>query len=1058
MKKLITLIAGLLLVALPVGLAGCDDSDKEIYNDGRLVTDVVIPTSMTVYRGMEVSVSGYGFAQGDAIALRAGEDLPAATTVASEKLLTFVIPDGAADQTVYKVVLNRAQDYQVLGSSKMTVQLAIDVDLGKTISGNWGGDAVIRGRGFMATDKLLLEQGGGKFEAPVKGADDSSLTFTIPQNAADGDCEFTLQRGAEEQALGSAKLNLSLGGVTVPDKEGATIKGIVHLAGQGIADVLVSDGDLITKTAGWFVVTPNKGEAGQNIQVTVTPTLNQGEARDGEFTIRANSGNNLHPCLTQKSIPLSQDAYLAAGIVITGLDERLLAFEAEDTDPVIFTVEASYDWTLTVENETWLTVAPKSGKAGSAAEVTITPKANTTDERRESKITITAGDAEFGENTAEEIIELVQAPYMPKDTHAEGYVFFSDDFQWIPDNWVSPYTKYGWPSVSIDGTNGNEFALSTDGMKEAVAAKGYTYTPSVYARYEGHVKLGKTANMGAITIPALTGIDAGKAATLLVQFDAAAYSSAGGAVDNGDDHMDVTIKGPGTIGDLVETTALVEVKNVWEWTRYSLIVYGATNETRITFGSEREVKCRLYLDNITVTRAKDENPEAPAPEALVTPLDKEIVNTSDASLFDANKMVVAEGGTLICSVRVNKAWTAETDCDWLTITTVRCGDADPSTVTGANNGASLSNGVATVKATGLPYVTTKVEVGRNSGGESRTGHIIIKSEGAEIEKVAVTQASGAQITIEGLTDNTLELSDNPTESGAEVKFTVNAPYPWTIAPSGAAAWYEVSPGQGAANTDVEVTVKALEQNLSFRRFGEFTITAAEGDATLTEKIALSQQPVSPGTVKWDLASPVQWSFSEEDMGNYAQDFKGGPDSPYNTVLAQSGPGYLSYTHTAPSDPDKKCERIVGSTGHPYITGGWPGDYWTFAVPVTNLDAGTKVRFTAITRTSATGHKFWRMEYNDGGTWKPAAALQTTTETGEEVSYTHAMKADGTTYITVDVTVTYANAISGGNIEFRFVCAANWQANGKGALTKPNGGTIRWGGAGTADSPRIQIVP
>ena len=577
----------------------------------------------------------------------------------------------------------------------------------------------------------------------------------------------------------------------------------------------------ITKTAGWFVVTPNKGEAGQNIQVTVTPTLNQGEARDGEFTIRANSGNNLHPCLTQKSIPLSQDAYLAAGIVITGLDERLLAFEAEDTDPVVFTVEASYDWTLTVENETWLTVAPKSGKAGSAAEVTITPKANTTDERHESKITITAGDAEFGENTAEEIIELVQAPYMPKDTHTEGYVFFSDDFQWIPDNWVSPYTKYGWPSVSIDGTNGNEFALSTDGMKEAVAAKGYIYTPSVYARYEGHVKLGKTANMGAITIPALTGIDAGKAATLLVQFDAAAYSSAGGAVDNGDDHMDVTIKGPGTIGDLVETTALVEVKNVWEWTRYSLIVYGATNETRITFGSEREVKCRLYLDNITVTRAKDENPEAPAPEALVTPLDKEIVNTSDPSLFDANSMVVAEGGTLTCSVRVNKAWTAETDCDWLTITTVRCGDADPSTVTGANNGASLSNGVATVKATGLPYVTTKVEVGRNSGGESRTGHIIIKSEGAEIEKVAVTQASGAQITIEGLTDNTLELSDNPAESGAEVKFTVNAPYPWTIAPSGAAAWYEVSPGQGAANTDVEVTVKALEQNLSFRRFGEF---------------------------------------------------------------------------------------------------------------------------------------------------------------------------------------------------------------------------------------------
>lgn len=709
----------------------------------------------------------------------------------------------------------------------------------------------------------------------------------------------------------------------------------------------------ITKTAGWFVVTPNKGEAGQNIQVTVTPTLNQGEARDGEFTIRANSGNNLHPCLTQKSIPLSQDAYLAAGIVITGLDERLLAFEAEDTDPVVFTVEASYDWTLTVENETWLTVAPKSGKAGSAAEVTITPKANTTDERRESKITITAGDAEFGENTAEEIIELVQAPYMPKDTHTEGYVFFSDDFQWIPDNWVSPYTKYGWPSVSIDGTNGNEFALSTDGMKEAVAAKGYTYTPSVYARYEGHVKLGKTANMGAITIPALTDIDAGKAATLLVQFDAAAYSSAGGAVDNGDDHMDVTIKGPGTIGDLVETTALVEVKNVWEWTRYSLIVYGATNETRITFGSEREVKCRLYLDNITVTRAKDENPEAPAPEALVTPLDKEIVNTSDPSLFDANSMVVAEGGTLTCSVRVNKAWTAETDCDWLTITTVRCGDADPSTVTGANNGASLSNGVATVKATGLPYVTTKVEVGRNSGGESRTGHIIIKSEGAEIEKVAVTQAAeGTSVTgivITGLTEN--QIPEFAADATAETTFTVRADTDWTIEVPVAETWYSVTPLSGAANTDVTVTVTPTP-NTGGARDGSFTIQSG----TNTETILLSQAPSASALhFEWSFPATAEENnlvsrterWYKSDDGKARIDAVRAVDNPSNPDMSYS----LGY--------DNEIGRIL-------MYGFALDDYWLFTLPVKNFKANTTLNLRALISSSASGPKFYILEYSADG--------------------------------------------------------------------------------------------
>lgn len=793
----------------------------------------------------------------------------------------------------------------------------------------------------------------------------------------------------------------------------------------------------ITKTAGWFVVTPNKGEAGQNIQVTVTPTLNQGEARDGEFTIRANSGNNLHPCLTEKSIPLSQDAYLAAGIVITGLDERLLAFEAEDTDPVVFTVEASYDWTLTVENETWLTVAPKSGKAGSAAQVTITPKANTTDERRESKITITAGDAEFGENTAEEIIELVQAPYMPKDTHTEGYVFFSDDFQWIPDNWVSPYTKYGWPSVSIDGTNGNEFALSTDGMKEAVAAKGYTYTPSVYARYEGHVKLGKATNMGAITIPALTGIDAGKAATLLVQFDAAAYSSAGGAVDNGDDHMDVTIEGPGTIGDLVETSALVEVKNVWEWTRYSLIVYGATNETRITFGSEREVKCRLYLDNITVTRAKDENPEAPAPEALVTPLDKEIVNTSDPSLFDANSMVVAEGGTLTCSVRVNKAWTAETDCDWLTITTVRCGDADPSTVTGANNGASLSNGVATVKATGLPYVTTKVEVGRNSGGESRTGHIIIKSEGAEIEKVAVTQAAeGTSVTgivITGLTEN--QIPEFAADATAETTFTVRADTDWTIEVPAAETWYSVTPLSGAANTDVTVTVTPTP-NTGGARDGSFTIQSG----TNTETILLSQAPSASALhFEWSFPATAEENnmvsrterWYKSDDGKARIDAVRAVDNPSNPDMSYS----LGY--------DNEIGRIL-------MYGFALDDYWLFTLPVKNFKANTTLNLRALISSSASDPKFYILEYSADGqaSWTSVNTTSIEDKSAKDTAlrtivYTHMMPdtpANGDVIVDDDITI--PTAVADGNIYLRLRVCDAMAGNKAKNIVPANGGTTR----------------
>ena len=626
---------------------------------------------------------------------------------------------------------------------------------------------------------------------------------------------------------------------------------------------------------------------------------------------------------------------------------------------------------------------------------------------------------------------------MPKDTHAEGYVFFSDDFQWIPDNWVSPYTKYGWPSVSIDGTNGNEFALSTDGMKEAVAAKGYTYTPSVYARYEGHVKLGKTANMGAITIPALTGIDAGKAATLLVQFDAAAYSSAGGTVDNGDDHMDVTIKGPGTIGDLVETTALVEVKNVWEWTRYSLIVYGATNETRITFGSEREVKCRLYLDNITVTRAKDENPEAPAPEALVTPLDKEIVNTSDPSLFDANSMVVAEGGTLTCSVRVNKAWTAETDCDWLTITTVRCGDADPSTVTGANNGASLSNGVATVKATGLPYITTKVEVGRNSGGESRTGHIIIKSEGAEIEKVAVTQAAeGTSVTgivITGLTEN--QIPEFAADATAETTFTVRADTDWTIEVPVAETWYSVTPLSGAANTDVTVTVTPTP-NTGGARDGSFTIQSG----TNTETILLSQAPSASALhFEWSFPATAEENnlvsrterWYKSDDGKARIDAVRAVDNPSNPDMSYS----LGY--------DNEIGRIL-------MYGFALDDYWLFTLPVKNFKANTTLNLRALISSSASGPKFYILEYSADGqaSWTSVNTTSIEDKSAKDTAlrtivYTHMMPdtpANGDVIVDDDITI--PTAVADGNIYLRLRVCDAMAGNKAKNIVPANGGTTR----------------
>lgn len=785
----------------------------------------------------------------------------------------------------------------------------------------------------------------------------------------------------------------------------------------------------ITKTAGWFIATPKKGEAGEQITITVTGDRNEGDARTGELTVRANSGNYLHPVYTEKTFSLSQDAYLAAGITVTGIDEDQIAFPADDPEPVVLQVNASYDWTLTVDNETWVTVAPKSGKAGAETTVTVTPKANTENKRNESTLTITAQDPEFSGNSAERVIALSQVAYLPVDSHAEGYSFFSDDFSWIPANWVSPYSKYGWPTVSVDGTNGNEFALSVAGMAEAVKDKGYTCTASTYARYEGYVKLGKTANMGAITIPALSGIDANKSATLLVQFNAAAYASAGGTVDNGDDKIDVSITGPGTIGDLSTTATTVEVKNVWSWTRYSLIVYGATAETRITFGSERTVKCRLYIDDISVVRAKDEGAEAPAPEAVVTPLEKEFVNTSAPELFTPDMEVVKEGGTLEGSIRINRAWTAETDCNWLTITDVKCG--------GAANGAKLADGIATVTATWLPYNGTKIEVKKNDTDQLRTGNVIVKVDGVSVLEIPITQQAGdaaqPEIVITGLTDNTVP--EFAADAATGTAFTVRGAAAWTIeVPAG--AWYSVSPLSGAADTDVTVTVTPTA-NTGGARSGSFTV-----------KTAAEEQPIAVSQSAGANAVAYAWTFPADAEANglanrterwYKSDDGAARIDAVRAVNPSSNSADMSFTLGA----DNEIGRLL-------MYGFALDDYWLFTVPVTDFKANTTLNVKALISSSASGPKFYILEYSadEKASWTPVntRTIQdkaTTDSENRDITYTYMMPdSPANADVAVDDNITVPTAVASGNIYIRLRVCDAMAGNKAKNIVAANGGTTR----------------
>jgi hypothetical protein len=364
--------------------------------------------------------------------------------------------------------------------------------------------------------------------------------------------------------------------------------------------------------------------------------------------------------------------------------------------------------------------------------------------------------------------------------------------------------------------------------------------------------------------------------------------------------------------------------------------------------------------------------------------------------------------------------------------------------------------------TGNGLFTLEVEAYPQDAAElERTGTIDFKGVGEYSNmsgQITILQSIRPEIVTEGLTDKTI--SFKATDKAA-FSFSVLANYDWTIdvdLPEDD-KWYSVAPLMGLADEVVTILVTPTE-NTDKARSHSFTITTAEKNgekATLTVTVKQAGDSGSSGGMT-GLAEPVKWLFSAANMGNYTDAFVNA-----NALQAHEGKGYISYTHTYADqtgidDPD--CKRLIGSTGQPYITGAWPGDYWLFEVPVTKFQAGTKVRFQGLTRTSATGQFYWLMEFCDGTSesdWKPVIATQTETVNGQEVTYTHAIP---TSNMSMDFTVTYTKAIANGSVKFRMTCMANWQAGGGGALANPNGGTIRWAsseGTNYADSPSIEVV-
>lgn len=434
---------------------------------------------------------------------------------------------------------------------------------------------------------------------------------------------------------------------------------------------------------------------------------------------------------------------LAASVLeVTGM-ESVRNVPAEES-LIVLTVEASQDWTLTRQECDWASYSRVNGDAGTPAEVSVRISASTSETARRAGFSIQSGDAVRR-------FTIIQAawekPAEPKpdnsDTHRDGYEFFADDFSWIAATWDEAYPKYGWVSVKSDGVRNNEYPVQNVEAAKAKADEiGYTYDACCYAKAEGFVKLGKSAALGYIRTPALTGIDAEKKAVVDVAFNAGLYFSSAKVADDYQ-YIQVSIEGEGVISSVgtdnarvasdrksVEIPLAADEEHLWVWTRKHVIVEDADNQTKIRFGSQDAVKGRCFLDDISIVRATDSGAVAEADRIVVPTLDHEMSLASE-------EILPATGGSVDVSVRVNRAWNIASDSDWLTISQVACGPEKNVSV--ADNNLSAS-----VPGTALPYKAVLV-AGENTSSSERTASLSVTlADGTQVGVLTVRQAGKVQ--------------------------------------------------------------------------------------------------------------------------------------------------------------------------------------------------------------------------------------------------------------------------------------------------------------------------
>lgn len=619
-------------------------------------------------------------------------------------------------------------------------------------------------------------------------------------------------------------------------------------------------------------------------------------------------------------------------------------------------------------------------------------------------------------------VKLAATSVEDKGENESLMAFFYDDFSWMKA-YIPAEVKVG-DSIKENNSAAEAPNVRTSSplsnLLDAFLAKGYEdLNPSSKTLYAQayYWKMGKTSkatenNNNGLRLPPME-FKGSELINVYIEFDWAAHMTGSGNIDKVQVVAELEGKGSFDNGTNVsDPFVTTQEKGHIEWQHAKVLAKGVNNQTRIVlrpaeYSSVTPDQQRWHVDNIKVS---DSHIPYAEPEY--------------ANVTVSDEVVTFEGtptGPASITINSDKDWTITKgqNSDWFSIDVTQ--------------GAAGSD--TKVAVTCEPSTSANLRRGTfviTSADTRKSIYVVQSAAGGELEPL-ISIVGGNSITVPA------------TESTVSVRIQANVPFKYDCD----ADW--ILP---AATTSALVTVTA----------GAFTVTANSGAARTAHIRFFNEQYgiESVCTVKQlsdHAALPVKWTLRSSCNFTSTWPFANTPgvsttegENGYMSATTGVGTIWFNNANGVAADENKKCMLDV-SDESPRVTGVWIGDYCQFKVPG-KVDKGRKVRISFETRVSATHPKYWRLQYLDGETWKDACNTKTVNVDGEgEVVYTHTMASDGKTNIQVDATVTYGANTD--NVVFRFICQTAMQANGKGCLKAPNGGSWRLSVTNKADDDQWQ---